>query len=72
MKKTKIMSDIEARLDWSQDEIFEAVDILHDSACAELNQDTDQNCILWDSSIQEMCFEYLDEYSSITEHKKDL
>jgi hypothetical protein len=49
---------------------MDAMQMLHDTKFAKQNEDTDQYSIVWDSGIQKMCFEYLDEYSFLNKENK--
>jgi len=56
--KSRKMIRIETYLGWTQDEIMDAMQMLHDRSFAELHSDTPQHSVLWDTKIQEMCFKY--------------
>jgi hypothetical protein len=63
--KTERQLEIEKHLGWSENQIHDAMDILHDSTFAETKQDSELISITFDSSIQKLCFDYLEEYDKI-------
>lgn len=58
--KTERMIEIENQLGWSEDQIHDALAVLHDSAYAETKLADKIISICFDSSIQKLCFEYIE------------
>jgi hypothetical protein len=63
--KNERMLEIEKKLGWTDEQIHSALDMIHDSKYAEQNSDKEEYSVLFDSKIQNLCFEYMDEFSKI-------
>jgi hypothetical protein len=64
-KKNERMDEIEKILNLSGDQIHNAMAIIHDSTHAETQADKPEYACLYDTKMQELCFEYVDQYSQI-------
>jgi hypothetical protein len=62
--KNERMLEIEKKLGWTDEQIHSALDMIHDSEYAEQNSDKEEYSVLFDSEIQNLCFEYMDEFSN--------
>lgn len=67
--KNERMISIEKTLGWTEQEIRDALAMLHDSNYAENNKDSESFKATYDKSIQALCFEYLDNLYKIKETK---